>query len=54
MFSFKRMNTNSPKFSSCLKLPYTKSGVGLFTNKFLAYPTRAGRPSKPCIGPYGI
>ena len=41
----RRMNTNSPKFSSFLKLPYTKSGVSLLENNFLACPTRMGGPS---------
>ena len=37
-----RFNTNSPKFSPCLGLSYTKSGVGLLRIDFLACLIRMG------------
>ena len=51
---FMRINANSLKFSYCLKLPYTKSFVGLLKFGFLACPTRIGGASYPWISQYGI
>jgi hypothetical protein len=51
---FMRINANSLKFSYCLKLPYTKSFVGLLKFGFLACSTIIGGASYPWIVQYKI